>query len=493
MKITYDGALARVQLENSDPQDIITRLKYLLQWTDQRIVKQNMFLKTPFGYKDPYRTCFNTLSNTFPTGLLQKVIRYLESLGIKYKLEKDQEFQVSRPPELDNFELPDWAWDHQVKAVETALSFERCMISSPTGSGKSKIIAWITKYFPEEIILITTPSIALKNAMANELRKQYDEEIGEIGGGKAKIARITVGVMNSLAKHSTGKYEEYLNSVGILLGDECHTGTCDMYAQVSSRCKNTSFRLGISATAYSEVGAELVLEGVFGPLVLEIPEMEMVSHGVIHKPKVYFVEIPPPKNKRKYPPNKYPDQREVYQEWICNNSYRNGLIVEIVEKYLKVDREGQVLVLVDEIENHGIPLLEMFHNSGLEIPFLHGGLPKKERDKILNSFYRGEPRAILASRVMNTGIDVPSIALTINAGAGSGTIKLTQKTGRCVRVDPTGKKKQAVQVDFWDDEPFYFARQARKRFNHLNKIYPNSCKVCSPSELLETFYELSKV
>jgi superfamily II DNA or RNA helicase len=493
MKISYDGALARVQLENSDPQDIITKLKYLLQWTDQRIVKQNMFVKTSFGYKDPCRSCFNTISNTFPTGLLQKVITYVESLGIKYKLERDQEFQVRRPLELDNFELPDWAWDHQVKAIETALSFERCMISSPTGSGKSKIIAWITKYFPEEIILITTPSIALKNAMANELRKQYDEEIGEIGGGKAKIARITVGVMNSLAKHSTSKYEEYLKSVDVLLGDECHTGTCEMYGQVSSRCKNTSFRLGISATAYSEVGAELVLEGVFGPLVLEIPEMEMVSNGVIHKPKVYFVEIPMPKNERKYPPNRYPDQRDIYQEWICNNSYRNELIVEIVQKYLEVDQEGQVLVLVDEIENHGIPLLGMFHSSGLEIPFLHGGLPKKERDKTLNSFYQGEPRAILASRVMNTGIDVPSIALTINAGAGSGTIKLTQKTGRCVRVDPTGKKKQAIQVDFWDDEPFYYARQAGKRFKHLNKLYPNSCKVCSPSELFETFYELSKV
>ena len=490
MKITYNGALAKVELQKSDPKDIITRLKYLLQWTDQRIVKQNQFLKTPFGYKDPYRSCFNTLSNTFPTGLLQRVIKYLDNLGISYELERESNLAVR---EIGDFDLPDWAWSHQVRAVETALAYERCMISSPTGSGKSKIIAWVTKYFPTEVILITTPSIALKNAMANELRKQYNEEIGEIGGGKAKIARITVGVMNSLAKHSTGKYEEYLNTVDVLLGDECHTGTCDMYAQVSARCKNTIFRLGISATAYSEVGADLVLEGVFGPLVLEIPEMEMVSNGVIHKPKVYFVEVPALNTKTKQQTKLYPEQRVVYQEWICNNSYRNQLIVEIVEKYLKVDQDGQVLVLVDEIENHGIPLLEMFHNAGIELPFLHGGLPKKQRDEILNLFYQGEPRAILASRVMNTGIDVPSIALTINAGAGSGTIKLTQKTGRCVRVDPTGKKKQAIQIDFWDDEPFYFARQARKRFNHLNKLYPDSCKICSPTELLNSFYELSKV
>jgi superfamily II DNA or RNA helicase len=94
---------------------------------------------------------------------------------------------------------------------------------------------------------------------------------------------------------------------------------------------------------------------------------------------------------------------------------------------------------------------------------------------------------LLSSPALNVGVDFPSVGLTINAAAGSGKIGITQKTGRGVRADKSGRKTRAVQVDFWDEEPYFYNNQARKRLAHLNSLYPECSKVVTVEELYDEF------
>jgi len=317
-----------------------------------------------------------------------------------------------------------------------------------------------------------------------------DEPIGQVGGGKKQWERITVGIINSLAKHAKEDFKEQLAAIDILIGDECHTGATTMYQAISDACTGTFMRLGVSGTAYREDGSTIVLEGVFGPLALAIPEMEMINRGVSHKPEGYFVRVPAVTGKKFTISNGKPEQREVYLAQICNNIYRNTLIVKVVKQYLHYEHAAQVLILVSEIDEHGIPLQQLFSNYGLDIPFVHSHVPKKEREQIINDFSTHKFRVLLSSPALNIGVDFPSVGLNVIAGAGRGKIGITQKTGRCVRADQTGRKTRAIQVDFWDEEPYYYESQAKARMTHLNSLYPDSQKIVSADELLTIFSKI---
>ena len=487
VKISFNGARATV-IGSSKELDF--KLCLLLSWTDKKLERAAFYQK--WNTPNPKKSCYDLKTKSFPTGLLPKVARYLSDILVKYELEKEYQWESHTP-----WKLPEWAWDHQKLVVKTAVEHQRLMVSSPTASGKSKSICWTIMQYPTQKVLITVPQKELMYSLTRQLAEFTNEPIGQVGDSKSNWQRVTIGIMNSLSIHAKGKFAKQLSEVQIFLGDECHTGACEMFLNISNACTNTFFRAGFSATTFREDGADIVLEGVFGPLALKIPEMEMVGKGVSHKPDVRFVKVPAPdviystaviKNgKPEYPEGK-PNQREVLLAAICQYQLRNELIVEIVKKYLEFNERSQVLILVTEIENHGTPLQQIFADKGLEIPFVHSKLtPVSERKKLVEQFSNCDIRVLLSSPALNVGVDFPSVGLTINAAAGSGKIGITQKTGRGVRADKSGRKTRAVQVDFWDEEPYFYNNQARKRLAHLNSLYPECSKVVTVEELYDEF------
>ena len=487
VKISFNGARATV---TDGSKELDFKLKELLSWVDKKLERAAYYQK--WSPPNPKRSCYDPKTKSFPTGLLPRVTGFLDDILVKYELEQVYKWEPHTP-----WELPEWAWDHQRLVVKTALDHQRLMVSSPTASGKSKSMCWTIMQYPTQKVLVTVPQKELMYSLTRQLAEFTDEPIGQVGDGKSNWQRVTIGIMNSLSIHAAGKFAGELEKVQVLLGDECHTGACDMFINISNACVNTFFRIGVSATAFREDGADLVLEGVFGSLALKIPEMEMVGKGVSHKPEVRFVKVPAPdviystavikKGKPEYPEGK-PNQREVLLAAICQYQLRNELIVEIVKKYLEFNERSQVLILVTEIENHGTPLQQIFADKGLEIPFVHSKLtPVSERKKLVEQFSNCDIRVLLSSPALNVGVDFPSVGLTINAAAGSGKIGITQKTGRGVRADKSGRKTRAVQVDFWDEEPYFYNNQARKRLAHLNSLYPECSKVVTVEELYDEF------
>jgi superfamily II DNA or RNA helicase len=63
-------------------------------------------------------------------------------------------------------------------------------------------------------------------------------------------------------------------------------------------------------------------------------------------------------------------------------------------------------------------------------------IPRAERDDALEAFRRGELRALVSSRVLNEGIDVPDADVAIVVGASAGVRELVQRIGRLLRPAP---------------------------------------------------------
>jgi superfamily II DNA or RNA helicase len=72
-------------------------------------------------------------------------------------------------------------------------------------------------------------------------------------------------------------------------------------------------------------------------------------------------------------------------------------------------------------------------------------ISRRERDRSLEAFRRGELRALVSSRVLNEGIDVPDADVAIIVGSTGGEREHVQRVGRLLRPAP-GKRAVVYEL-----------------------------------------------
>ena len=121
----------------------------------------------------------------------------------------------------------------------------------------------------------------------------------------------------------------------------------------------------------------MLMEGVIGPIFLEIKEEELVEKGLILQPEYYCLPVEDPK--LIYPGakedkatkswvydthNGKPEYADVYDGALVNNRTRNNLIVQVPQAYLeKYDAPALVLV---ERRDHGAILVDLCREFGID-------------------------------------------------------------------------------------------------------------------------------
>ena len=494
IKIQFNGAFA--WLKGVD-ETLRHQLVNLLSWKDLHtayLIKQRNHT-----WLDPYNCCYDIATDSFATGLIPRVVNLLEELNYDFCYQCDYPYL-----EPDDVPLPSWAWDHQRETVKHTLQYHRNITEAATGSGKTSSAAFIFSQFPKARCLITVPSVNLLYNNKRTLERILDEPIGEVGDGKCNWQRVTVGIINSLSKHCTGKYQSQLAEQQVFIVDECHGGSSKSYQDLSSVCINTAYRCGLSATAYRNDGADLVLEGVTGPKTLIIPPSVMAELNIIHSPDGYFIEVPDQKlrytgwQERSYEGKKYevyttpngkPDPDEVYDLSIVHNEYRNLLGLEILQRYLtSKERGGNALIIVQALK-HGHILQTLAKEKGIDVLFIDGTVKGKQRMEVLDDFRSGKLDCLIASSILNQGEDLPLLELMINIAGRSNRLINTQRVGRPIRVDKSGKKKKSIIVDFYDLEHHYLINHSKKRMQLMNELFANKARVVSLSELYRVFDE----
>jgi superfamily II DNA or RNA helicase len=124
-----------------------------------------------------------------------------------------------------------------------------------------------------------------------------------------------------------------------------------------------------------------------------------------------------------------------------------------------VDKGYQTLVLFSSIK-HGKILYELFKQH-MKCAILDGSNDKDEREKVKKDLMEHNIDCVLASRIFDIGVDIPSLSGLVIACGGKSTVKALQRVGRVIRKYPG--KKFAVVIDFADQAPF-LDNHARTRY-----------------------------
>lgn len=386
--------------------------------------------------------------------------------------------------EPSDLEISGKLYSHQRRIVESVLSNKRGIVKSPTGSGKSFVIAELVRLFTadEQSVLITVPTIDLLHQLTDNIHQYMDLnginpiEIGKVGDGNYKFANVTVGIPQSLSNiEKTGRY---LASVDVLIADEVHTCANATYAIVSDFAHHTGVRIGLSATP----GDNMFLTGFFGPRIIDIHESEMIGNDIIMEPHIRFLQAPKgfvPKgladnaNRISTLPtgHRYKTYSQVYNRLIVNNNKRNDLIVKTAVDRIELDI-GPTILIVNKIKgenSHGEILRNLLADKGYELPIISGYISKKKREEILDNLRTNSIVGCIAGpKVLTAGISIPALSTIILCGAGKSDTEFIQRVGRLLR-KKEGKERPVV-VDFMDTQ-YWFNNQSNSRLETARNIY----------------------
>lgn len=139
--------------------------------------------------------------------------------------------------------------------------------------------------------------------------------------------------------------------------------------------------------------------------------------------------------------DEYPKGRQKIHTYCVDSSYRER-IYNYIKKFLDEGRQGYIVCpLVEENESSEASAATAYYEKlasqdfkAYSLGLLHGKMKPAEKERVMNRFAKGEIQLLIATTVIEVGIDVPnSVIMVIENAESFGLSQLHQLRGRIGR------------------------------------------------------------
>ena len=370
---------------------------------------------------------------------------------------------------------------YQEMAVDSwVLSSRRGIVVLPTGSGKTRVaLAAMARI--RKPVLCLVPTRILLHQWRKELGAYYKGRIGCLGDGMHELAPVTISTFESAYRHM-GKYG---NRFSLSVVDEVHHfghGLRDEALEMST----APYRLGMTATPPPDSTTLGRLGNLIGPVVFTLSLNDLTGRYLASFDLITLhLELTVEERGR------YTRDREVFSSvykefrsvapqgtWMdfCRSACRTeagrlGLAAwrrsrrllaytrskaASLRSLLKRHRDARILVFTSDNES-----TYAIAREHLIMPFTCD-IGRVEREDVLERFREGELKALVSSRVLNEGLDVPDADVAIVVGGAFGEREHVQRIGRILRPRP-GKRALVYELITRNSTEVNQARRRSKR------------------------------
>jgi superfamily II DNA or RNA helicase len=356
----------------------------------------------------------------------QELVKYLESLGAPFDVR-----------------------DYQYDAISHGIKNKRCILLSPTGSGKSFIIYNLMRWYldnHEQKVLVIVPTTSLVEQMYKDFADygfDVEDACHRVYSGKDKNTdkRIIISTWQSIYKLSGDWFHQF----GAIFGDEVHGFKAKSLSGIMNKAKNAEYRFGTTGTLDGTETNKLVLEGLFGSVYKVTTTVELQKKNTLAGLDIKVMLL-----------NYHNDichwmQNKTYQEeidYIVTNEKRNKFITN-----LALSLEGNTLVLFQYVEKHGKVLYDMMTEKaedGRRIFYVSGEVDTADREQIRGIVEKQKDAIIVASLgTFSTGINIRNLSNICFASPSKSQIKVLQSIGRGLRKSDDGR--DTTLYDIADD------------------------------------------
>ena len=331
----------------------------------------------------------------------------------------------------------------------------RGVVVLPTGAGKTAVAVRAIERAGRST-LVVVPTLALLKQWYSVLSDAFGGQVavGLLGGGYHEITPLTVTTYDSAYIHM----ERYGDRFALAVYDEVHHLPAEKYAVIPSMLL-APYALGLTATPERPDGGHELLPDLVGPVVyrrspedlagtylapyetvripVKLTAAERVEYEVADAVYRDFLE------KHRLPMRSPEDwQRFVMVASTSHSGGREALLAARRRREIREGAERKGATLESLLKRHWQDRTIVFTKSVEEVyalseRFLVPGItyetPARERKEILDRFREGRYRAIVASDVLNEGVDVPEANVAVILAGSASRREYVQRLGRVLR------------------------------------------------------------
>jgi superfamily II DNA or RNA helicase len=347
--------------------------------------------------------------------------------------------------------------DYQRAAVSAWAQADcRGSIVLPTGAGKTFVAIHAIQRVSRSA-LIVAPTIDLLHQWYARLVNAFQTEVGVYYGGEKSIQPLTVTTY-----HSAGDLvAEVGNHFKLIIFDEVHHLPAPSWGE-TALMSPSPFRLGLTATypeEHEQTDGRWRVDDLIGPIVYSQRIDDLVGERLAeYRTERVRVELTPDERER------YDADYAVYSGffrsrqlqrthgagWLrelmrlsaFDREARRALLARQRLLRLLAGCEGKFAALDDLLREYAHERILIFTENNTVgyaiarrhlIPALTHETKAAERKHILDAFQAGDYRAIVTSKVLNEGVDVPEAKIAIVLGGTASAREYVQRLGRVLR------------------------------------------------------------
>lgn len=384
----------------------------------------------------------------------------------------------------------------------------RCLIQSPTGSGKSFIIANLIytlqrQFFAGEVFrtLIYVPNIQLVEQFYTDLLEYgfTKEEVCRFSGATKKKDKANLLTASIVIANSTYCLQHIaeIGKIDMVIGDEAHKtfnhGTAG-FSVLENFLMETKLRVGLSGTLpkgfkfWQMVG--LTGPKVFDTSVTELQDQGFISHCDITRLNIEVKDVMSNREYLFHPNSIYKvnsvdetgmglvgsgDPFRAEQKYMVDNCEK---LFQPVLNYIvsETTSEDNAIILFDRTEmgERLFNYLDLLKERGIidRTPlFIDGSIPVQERERV-RKYVEDNTGCLLVgqSAILSTGINIKSLSKLVMFVGGKSMARTIQSIGRILRLKD-GKQCEVIDAVY---SMKYSKRHAAERKRLYKEFYDKS-------------------
>jgi superfamily II DNA or RNA helicase len=383
-----------------------------------------------------------------PANAYADLVRALVRAKIPYADEAKQYTELVENARVHRVPRP-----YQTAALDAWLKARASgVVVLPTGAGKSHLGVMAIEA-KKRSTLVIAPTLDIVRQWYDTLRTSFAMQVGIIGGGSYEILPLTVSTYDSAYLHMQNLGSRF----GLVIFDECHHLPGASYALAAKLCI-APFRLGLSATPERADGKDKELEQLIGPTVYRLDVTDLRGEYLAeYDVEEIIVELSPEERAE------YEEERSIYREFVQDHGIRMGSPTgwnEFVirssstvegrramagyrrQRELALNPKAKLDCVDSLLHEHRNDRAILFTQDNAMayriarrflIPVITHQTKVKERSALLEGLSKGTYSAIVTSKVLNEGVDVPAARVAIVISGSASVREHVQRLGRVLR------------------------------------------------------------
>ena len=408
-----------------------------------------------------------------PRGLREQLINNCKEACIEYDISDQRE--TGRPIRV--FFNGDLRTEQDL-AADRMLQHDHGVLSATTAFGKTVVCSYLIsqrkvstlillhskdliEQWVEELnrFLIIKEKLPIYKTKTGR-EKRRDSVIGVLTGNKNTITGIVdVAMIGSM--YSKGKFNDFINSYGLVIMDECHHCGSNTSIEVMQRV-NSRYVYGVSATPKRGDNLEKIVYMLLGPIRHSYTAKERAKEQGIG----YYVY---PRFTRVIDTNETMNDINTAYNLISSNKIRNEMIVNDIRQAIA---DGRTPLILTRYKEQAKNLFDILSGAADYVFLLYGDNSDREnseiRKKLKEVLCEKSIILIATGQKIGEGFDFPRLDTLMLAAPVSFDGRLEQYVGRLHR-DYEGKK-YVVVYDYIDAHLKVFEKMYSKRLRTYKRL-----------------------